>query len=74
MMKLQLGLDNSKTPVPYRLDDMAEDTAGLIKALGFRQVHVLGASMGGIIAQITLPSPSFKVDRLGIVFSTHNSL
>ena len=72
MMKLQLGLDNSKTPVPYRLDDMAEDTAGLIKALGFRQVHVLGASMGGIIAQILAAKYPHLVDRLGIVFSTHN--
>lgn len=72
MMKLQLGLDNSKTPVPYRLDDMAEDTAGLIKALGFRQVHVLGASMGGIIAQILAAKHPHLVDRLGLVFSTHN--
>lgn len=72
MMKLQFGLDNSKTPVPYRLDDMAEDTAGLIKALGFRQVHVLGASMGGIIAQILAAKHPHLVDRLALVFSTHN--
>lgn len=72
MMKLQLGLDNSKTPVPYRLDDMAEDAADLIKALGFRQVHVLGASMGGIIAQILAAKHPHLVDRLALVFSTHN--
>ncbi len=72
MIKLQLGLDNSKTPAAYRLEDMAEDTAGLIKALGFRQVHVLGASMGGIIAQILAAKHPHLIDRLALVFSTHN--
>mgnify|MGYP002511112494 FL=1 len=72
MMRLQLGLDNSKFSVPYRLDDMAEDTAGLIQALGFRQVHVLGASMGGIITQILAAKHPHLVDRLALVFSTHN--
>lgn len=72
MMKLQFGLDNSQTPVAYRLDDMAEDTAGLIKALGLRQVHVLGASMGGIIAQILAAKHPHLVNRLALIFSTHN--
>lgn len=72
MLKLQFGLDNSKTPVPYRLDDMAQDTANLIKALGFRQVHVLGASMGGIIAQILAAKYPHLVNRLALIFSTHN--
>jgi pimeloyl-ACP methyl ester carboxylesterase len=43
---------------PYELIDMAEDAVGLIDRLGIKSVHVVGASMGGAIAQelaITFP-------------------
>jgi proline iminopeptidase len=36
---------------PYRIDDMARDTVGLMEALGLRRPHLVGASMGGMIAQ-----------------------
>ena len=36
----------------YRLDDMAEDALGVLSALGIARAHLVGVSMGGMVAQI----------------------
>jgi proline iminopeptidase len=40
-----------RVTAPYTLDDMAADTIGLQDALGIDRAHLVGASMGGMIAQ-----------------------
>jgi len=39
-----------KPDIPYSIEMMAEDTAGLLSALGITRAHILGTSMGGRIA------------------------
>ena len=55
---------------PYTLDDMAEDAAGLLQALGIPSAHVVGASMGGMIAQLLAIHHPHRVLTLTSIMST----
>src|SRR5262245_50187981 len=55
---------SSKATKPYAIADMADDVAGLLDGLDVKRAHVLGLSMGGLIAQqFALRHPS-RIDRL----------
>ena len=54
----------------YTLHDMADDTAGLIGALGIDAAHVVGASMGGMIAQTLAIRHPKRVRTLTSIMST----
>ncbi|WP_407159628.1 alpha/beta fold hydrolase [Bradyrhizobium sp. STM 3557] len=55
---------------PYRLIDMAKDTVGLMDALGIQSAHLVGASMGGMIAQEVALSFPHRVRSLTSIMST----
>jgi len=56
--------------VPYALDDMADDAVGLMDALGVEPVHITGASMGGMIAQLVAINHPMRAKSLVSVMST----
>jgi pimeloyl-ACP methyl ester carboxylesterase len=56
--------------VTYTLSDMTADTVGLMDALGYDSVHLVGASMGGMIAQTIAIEYPHKVRSLTSIMST----
>jgi len=58
---------------PYTLDDMAADTLGLMDALGIAKAHIVGVSMGGMIAQVlTARHPDRVLTLTSIMSSSGN--
>ena len=58
---------------PYSLSDMAADAVGLLDALGIDKAHVVGASMGGMIAQLVAIEHPGRVASLTSIMSTTGS-
>lgn len=68
-----LGLLRFRPPVPYTLQDMAEDAIGLMDALAIPRAHLVGASMGGMIAQlIAAKFPQRTLSLTSIMSTTGN--
>jgi pimeloyl-ACP methyl ester carboxylesterase len=61
------------SPSVYTLEHMADDAAALLDHLGIDRAHIVGASMGGMIAQIFAARYPDRTAGLGIIFSSNNS-
>ncbi len=57
-------------PAPYRVETMADDTVGIMDVLGIRAAHLVGASMGGMIAQCVAASRPERTLSLTSIMST----
>ena len=60
-----------RTPMlPYTLTDMADDAVGLLDSLGIDAAHIVGASMGGMIAQLVAARHAARTLSLTSIMST----
>lgn len=68
------ALAGDTSSAAYNLSDMAADTVGLLDALGLRSVHIVGASMGGFIAQTIAIEYPERVRSLTSMMATTGDL
>ena len=69
MARSFLGLPSRSA---YKLEDMADDAAALLDHLDIEAAHVVGASMGGMIAQVFAAQYAERTQTLGVIFSSNN--
>jgi pimeloyl-ACP methyl ester carboxylesterase len=62
-----------RPPAAYLVEDMANDAAGLLDCLGIERAHVVGASMGGMIAQTLAATRPERGLSLTSIMSTTGS-
>jgi pimeloyl-ACP methyl ester carboxylesterase len=60
------------SPALYTLEDLADDAAALLDHLDIDRAHIVGASMGGMIAQIFAARLPQRTKTLAIIFSSNN--
>jgi pimeloyl-ACP methyl ester carboxylesterase len=71
---LPAALAGDLSSVSYTLSDMAADAVGLLDVLGFEKAHVVGASMGGAIAQTMAIDHPDRVRSLVSMMSTTGNI
>jgi pimeloyl-ACP methyl ester carboxylesterase len=69
MVKFWLGMPAKSL---YTLEDMTDDAAAVLDHLGIDRAHIVGASMGGMIAQIFAARFRKRTRSLGVIFSSNN--
>jgi pimeloyl-ACP methyl ester carboxylesterase len=63
-------MKGQKVDAPYLLSDMAADAIGLLDALGIDRAHMVGGSMGGMIAQVIAATYPARTRSLVSIMST----
>lgn len=66
----QILMSGQRPNIPYTLNDMSADTIGLLDALEIEKAHIVGRSMGGMIAQLVASQYPERVLSLTSIMST----
>lgn len=69
-----VALSGGTPEAPYRLTDMAADALGLMDALGLASAHLVGVSMGGMIAQVVAVTRPERVRSMTLIMTTTGEL
>lgn len=69
MARSFLGL---RSPSVYTLEDIADDAAALLDHLGIDTAHIVGGSMGGMVAQVFASRYRDRTKTLAVIFSSNN--
>lgn len=69
LLRLYLGKTNDAV---YNLEHMADDAAALLDHLQIDRAHIVGGSMGGMIAQVFAARHQHRTKTLGVIFSSNN--
>ena len=67
---LQQAMKGQRPAAPYHLKDMAADAMALLDALSIEKAHIVGASMGGMIAQIIAAQYPQRTRSLVSIYSS----
>lgn len=70
--RMARSLIGVKSPAAYTLEDMADDAAALLDHLQIERAHIVGGSMGGMIAQVFAARHAARTRSLGVIFSSNN--
>ncbi len=68
--QLMAALQGQQVAAPYALTDLADDVVGLLDALAIPACHLIGASMGGMVAQLVALRAPGRVRSLTSIMST----
>jgi pimeloyl-ACP methyl ester carboxylesterase len=69
LLRFWVGVANNSA---YTLEDMADDAAAVLDHLGIERAHIVGASMGGMIAQVFAARFAERTKSLAVIFSSNN--